>query len=197
MTVELSSVVRLTRGQSRCLQTPTSLCRRFDPPCPIHFHLDDPCFLPLLILPRSEPLLSPNQFLLRICRRRHLLDSQTLADAIRIIAFTPGTFPCFSPSLEPCPNRRSRKTAWMFQHRLRRCVNDQAMTVCEQDSGSAVCHPHPTIPSLLHLHLDPALRGGVTTTSIQCPIIFSPSSNQGHIVPRRLCHLDPHQRVPL
>lgn len=85
----------------------------------------------------------------------------------------------------------------MFWPRLRRCANGLAMTVYEQGSGLADHHPHPTIPSLLHLHLDPALLGEVTTTNTQCPTTFSRSSNQAHNIPIQFRRLGPHQQAPL
>jgi len=107
--------------------------------------------------------------LLRICRGRCLLENPTPTDATCIVASTLGISPCSSHGLGRCPNRRLRRTVQIFWPWSRRCANDLATTVYEQGSGLAGHHPHPAIPSLLHLHLDPALLGEVTITNTQCP----------------------------
>lgn len=186
-----------TPGQSHYLQIPTSFRPRSGLPCPNRFHLDNPC-LPLLNHLRLNRLHSLNQFLLRICSRgRCPLDNLAPADATRTIVFTPGTSPFSSPGLERCPNQRSRKIVWTHRHQLRRYAKDRAMMVCEQGSDSVGCRPRPTAPSLLRLHLGPALREEAIITNTLCPITFSRSSNQGRTIPTRHRRPDPRQQVPL
>jgi hypothetical protein len=194
------SIIRLTPEQSRCLPgTPTSTRHRFGPPCPIRFrHLDNPCYPIRLILRRSKRLHFRNRFPLRKCNRgRCLSDNPPPADVTRTTAFTLGTSPCSSLDLGRRQNLQSKKIAWIFLRQLQRSKSGRVMTVCGLGSGSADNHPHPIIPLPLHHHLDPALLDEAITISIQCPTIFSRSSNQGHNTPIWSLHLDPHRRVPL
>ena len=51
--------------------------------------------------------------------------------------------------------------------------------VCEQDSGSVGCRPHPTISLLLHLHPGPALPNDDISINTPCTITLSRPSNEG------------------